>query len=224
MKERRADEFYSVHTGYPAILFGNGPSLRMVEGYERILNHDFITIGMNRSWQVYPNPNYHAVMFHYEHLDDLKQGKWIPSPGCTIWAFKDYCELALREVDRGNVVYVPSVANPDNELHQYNLAGMISCDVADGSFADMTGHFALEIALYLGCDPIYLVGYDLYGGHFNDKLKPEEEWREIQIDLFDLAAAQIKAEFTRQHVYNLNPDSMIEGFEKKEIEDVLGTR
>jgi len=222
MKQRRADEYYHVHSNYPAIIFGNGPSLDLVKGHEAVLNREFITIGMNRSWRVYPNPNYHVVMFHWEHLDDLSKGKWVPSTGCTIWAFKDYCEMYLREVSQGNVVYVPSVANPDEEMHNYNLAGMLSCDVAEGSFADMTGHFGLEVALYLGCNPIYLVGYDLYGGHFDDKLKPEDEWREVQVELFEYAAKQIKDEFKDRQVYNLNPNSVIEGFEKKEITEVLG--
>jgi hypothetical protein len=220
MKEQRADTYYNVHSNYPAVVLGNGPSLELVRGYERNLNHDFITIGMNRSWKVYPNPNYHAIMFHYEHLQDLQDGKWVPTSGCTVWAFKHYCEMWLRDVDQGKVVYVPSVAEPDNDMHQYNLAGMLSCDLAEASFADMTGHFGLEIALYLGCDPIYLVGYDLYGGHFDDKLKPEDEWREVQVDLFEYSAKQIKDEFS-QRVYNLSPDSVIEGFEKREIKDVI---
>jgi hypothetical protein len=191
----------------------------MVKGYEEEISKQFITIGMNTSWQVMKT-KYHAIMFHYEQLDDLKKKKWEPR-GVTLWAYKNYCEMWLREVDVGNVVYVEAVADPQSDMHEFNSAGMLSLDVSECSYADMTGQFALEIALYMRCNPIYLIGFDLYGGHFNDKLKPEDEWREIQIDFMNMSAEQIKKDWPDIKIYNLNPESAIEGFEKVAFEDVI---
>jgi len=219
MREDYAVNYFNIHKNKPAIILGNGPSLNNIRGHEEYIKSNFITIGMNTSWQLMQT-QYHIIMFHYEHLEDLKRGKWVPK-NCILWAFKDYCEMVLRDINEGTVIYVPSVADPKNEMHQYNYAGMISTDISDCSYADMTGHFALEVAVWMRCNPIYLIGFDLYGGHFNDKLKPEDEWRGIQVDLMDMAAAQLKQELPQIKIYNLNPESAIEGFEKKELGDVL---
>jgi hypothetical protein len=141
--------------------------------------------------------------------------------GKTLWTYKDYSEMWVREVNEGSVVYVTSVADPRTELHKYNIAGLISLDLSECSYADMTGMFALEIALWMRCDPIFLIGYDLYGGHFANGWRPEDEWREIQIEMFDMTAEQIDLEAPWASIYNCNPESRISGFKKIEFEEAL---
>jgi hypothetical protein len=220
MREVSAANYSNMHSNQPTIILGNGPSLTKIKGHEEEIRDRFVTIGMNTSWQIMMT-QYHAIMFHYEHLEDLKKKKWEPK-GVTLWTYKHYSEMWVREVDIGNVIYVEAVADPQSDMHEFNSAGMLSLDVSECSYADMTGQFALEIALYMRCNPIYLIGFDLYGGHFNDKLKPEDEWREIQIEFMDISAAQIRKDWSDIKVYNLNPESAVEGFEKLEFEDVIG--
>lgn len=220
MKHRNAEDYFNVHKDQPALILGNGPSLNEIKGYEEYILNNFVTIGMNRSWRILQT-KYHAIMFHYEHLDELKRGLWKPEPNSVLWAFKDYCEMWLREVDQGSVIYVPSVADPQDDMHQFNFGGLISSDLSENSYADMTGHFALEVALWMRCKPIYLIGFDLYGGHFDDKLRPDDAGREMQIDLFDYTAEHIKTDFKWAEVYNLSEKSAITGFEKKALSEVL---
>lgn len=174
---------------------------------------------MNQSWKFMPT-EHHCIMFHKDQLEDLK--KWDVSR-TTLWLFKDYCEMFVRDVKYKSVVYVPSVADPHSEMHQYNQFGLISNSLDDASFADMTGHFAIEVALWMRCNPIYLIGFDLYGKHFcSDKHGiVEEEWQDIQVDMWDDTARQIKLEFKWSTVYNLSPESRISGFEKVGLDGFL---
>lgn len=217
MKELQAVDYYSIHKGEPTLVIGNGPSANQIKDYTQVIKNKYITIGMNRSWQLI-DADYHVIMFHREHLDDLVKYKY---PLSTLWCFKDYCEMWVREIEYGNVVYVPSVADPKDPMHQFNLAGMISLDLSENSYADMTGMFALEVALWMRCDPIYLIGFDLYGGHFCDKEKPEDEWRDIQVEIFDMTCEQVADEASWASVYNCNPESRITQLPKVKFEDIL---
>ena len=219
MIERNAVDYFAKHRGMPAFVIGNGPSASNLIGYDAYVKDNFVTIGMNRSWQLIDS-QYHVIMFHHEHLEDLKRNKF-STKGVTLWTYKDYSEMWVREVEEGDVIYVPSVADPRNEMHQFNLAGMISLDLSECSYADMTGMFALEVALWLRCDPIFLIGYDLYGGHFCDSWKPEDEWQSVQVDLFDLTAEQIEVEAPWASIYNCNQKSRILGFKKLDLEVAL---
>jgi len=219
MYERQATAYFARHRGQPALIIGNGPSANLVAAHKEEIKKKFITIGMNRSWQLIDS-KYHVIMFHWEHLNDLAKHKF-PTKNVTLWTYKDYSEMWVREVNDGDVIYVPSVADPKNEMHQYNIAGMISLDLSDCSYADMTGMFALEVALWMRCDPIFLIGFDLYGGHFGDKLAPESEWRDVQVELFDMTADQIDREAPWASVYNCNPESRISGFKKITFEEAL---
>ena len=219
MKEQPAVDFFAAHRGQPAILLGNGPSLNWVKDKALDLS-PFVKIGMNRSWEIVPDFDYHCIMFHYEHLTDLQKRKF-SMQNKVLWTYKDYTEMWVRDINEGSVIYVPAVCDPKSPLHEYNIAGLISTDLSDCSYADMTGHFALEVALWMRCDPIYLLGFDFYGGHFCDKLKPEEDWREMQIELFELAAAQIRAEVPWANIYNLNPESRVRGFDFIDFEEIM---
>jgi hypothetical protein len=219
-KEVSAEEYFARYKGQPAIIFGNGPSLKLLESHKDWINHRFVTIGMNQSWKFMP-ADYHCIMFHKDQLEELKQ--WDVS-NTHLWLFKDYCEMFVRDVNYAKVTYVPSVADPQSELHQYNQFGMVSSHLDDASFADMTGHFALEVALWMRCNPIYLIGYDLYGKHFckDNHGRVEEEWQDIQVEMWDMTAEQIHLDFKWASVYNLSPDSRISGFTKFTAEELEG--
>jgi hypothetical protein len=160
-------------------------------------------------------------MFHYEHLEDIVEQKW-NTQGSFIWAYKGHCEKYLDKVRVGSVIYVDdSIFREQGELRDTQISGLISIQLDEGSSADMTGHFALEVALWLKCNPIYLIGYDCYGAHFCDEITPEDGWQSIQADMFDQTAEQLKLDAEDVKIYNLSPKSSIQGFEKKTIEEVF---
>jgi hypothetical protein len=221
MQETPITTFTANHRNEPAILLGNGPSLELLKPYkDHLIEARIVQIGMNKSWKLWPT-QYHCIMFHKEHLQDLVDKKW--QTHGVLFAYKDHCESFLNKVPTGNVVYVhDSLFRQDSpNLHDSQMAGLISTYLDEGSSADMTGHFAIEVALWLKCNPIYLIGYDLYGGHFCDENKPEDEWQETQVFLFEETAVQLKLEFPALKVFNLSPKSLIEGFDKLSLEEVF---
>lgn len=222
MQSQPIDTYYANHKGQAGILLGNGPSLELLRPYREYLNRSgVVQIGMNQSWRLWPTLH-HCVMFHFEHLQDIQEQKW-PIQGSFIWAYKGHCEEYLDKVKAGNVIYIDdSIFRTQGDLRDTQISGLISIQLDEGSSADMTGHFALEVALWLGCNPIYLIGYDCYGAHFCDSNKPEEDYQEVQADLFDQTAIQLKLEKPEIKIVNLNPDSLIREFEKKTLEEVFG--
>lgn len=219
MNQQPIDSFYANHKKEPAILLGNGPSLKLLRPYKESLT-GFVQIGMNKSWKLWPTL-YHCIMFHYEHLEDLVAKAWNPK-GTFLWAYKDHCEKYLDKVQEGNVIYVDdSIFRDEGDLKDTQISGLISTQLDEGSSADMTGHFALEVALWMKCNPIYLIGYDLYGEHFDSDISPDRLAQEIQADMFDQTAGQLKLDVEDVEVYNLSPDSIITGFEKKSIKEVF---
>ena len=88
-----------------------------------------------------------------------------------------------------------------------------------------SGFGALSLAICLGANPIYLLGYDM--SHKNGKshwhkghpLKQKEHTVQNFIKYFDKAAPQIAARKIK--VINLNPKSGLNCFPKRNPEDVL---
>ncbi len=219
MQAQPINTFYANHKKEPAILLGNGPSLELLRPYQGQLE-GFCQIGMNKSWKLWPTLH-HCIMFHYEHLEDLVARAWNPR-GTFLWAYKNHCEKYLDKVQEGNVIYVDdSVFRAQGDLKDTQIFGLISIQLDEGSSADMTGHFALEVALWMKCNPIYLIGYDLYGEHFDSDISPDRLDQEIQTDMFDETAKQLKLDMPEVEIYNLSPDSTIQGFEKKTLEEVF---
>ncbi len=83
---------------------------------------------------------------------------------------------------------------------------------------DNSGYAALNLAVCLGANPIYLLGFDCK--HTNGKshwhaghVMGQEEWRaEKWVKYFDIAAEKLAP--SKFRVVNLNPNSAIECFEK----------
>ena len=90
---------------------------------------------------------------------------------------------------------------------------------------DNSGYAALNLAVCLGANPIYLLGFDCkhengrshwHDGHIQ---KQEEERAKKWVKRFNVAAETLAP--TKLQVVNLNPDSALECFEKMWPEEVL---
>ena len=84
-----------------------------------------------------------------------------------------------------------------------------------GSSIVHCGTFALEIAVWMGFNPIYLLGLDMILGenHFYDNGPGSpEKVRKKQWFLWDTCAEQIKQQRPGIKIYNANPNSMAKGF------------
>lgn len=86
----------------------------------------------------------------------------------------------------------------------------------------LSGLTAIHIAIRIGCDEIYLLGYDMKGGHIYDPdlllHKDDNQFRKT------MARFQFFKDMQDQYgykIFNCNPDSAIDIFPFVKLEDVL---
>jgi hypothetical protein len=153
----------------PALLLANGPSLHV----PHLCDFEHVTIGVNRSWMVHP-ASYHVVLEHdqvneaprlYEYL--AKRGRLI-AQGMNAAAWPEGTIL-LQE-------YRSTFDRWSWDLTQ----GAVSGWEGAGSVA----YVALQLAVWMGCRPVYFVGLDLGGPKFDGSPAHAEG----QAKLFDTAA------------------------------------
>lgn len=167
-------ELHNTESG-PVALLGNGLSLYSLDlrGWAARMP----LFGINRSWEMaetrwrcyVDRPHHEAIArgqapapkiaFHPEGM--IPRKVHIPPMPCETVAVK----------------WLPRLHDfrPPTPFRGLELSG--------GSYCHFAGFFALEIVTWLGFNPIYLLGYDGSGGHFNDPMleRPENEtemWNE----------------------------------------------
>ena len=151
----------NLYAGRPITVISTGTSLR---GFDFRRLDGKLTIGINRVIEYY-NPSIFFcvdVTAHQTHANALRgfNGMIIAGPN------------AAQTRTHSNVFEVP------HNVATFELNGQLHCqDVpvgrsfGDGLFGTGAGCTALHAAILLGCDPIYLLGYDFYeqnGRHFDE--------------------------------------------------------
>lgn len=137
-----------------------------------------------------------------------------------------HCMLDSREynaeIEQGR--WKPKVLfrfDPTRRQHGVELPGL------NLMVSTMTGLLAMQVAVFLGCNPIYLIGYDCGFGeaHFQtgDVNGPFCEANDPRINRtrsawhFTEVARRLHAALPETKVYNLSPESSIEVFDKKPL-------
>lgn len=163
--------FRGRHAGEPCAVLGNGPTLAD-HGHRDIPCQ---IIGTNRSWTILP-ADYHIIA-ERKHFDVWKgmattlvrgplftAGDMGLSERChTIPLLRDGTTFS-RDMEQGVVVSI-------------GRAGSVV-------FA------AIQLAVYLGFGPIYLLGVDLYGDHFDGT--PASKELHLQNELFRLVPKDVE--------------------------------
>jgi len=199
--------------GEPVLILGTGPSLDQLRDTEDI---GISTMTMGRSWRKGFSST-HVLNSKADYWDEVIEGrlrpdlivKLIPNMLTAINAYKyhkslDHC--------------------PPTVFIDFHFTGSddfpLSLDLTQGSAARWLGVLAMEVALWMGYSPIYLIGYDCGDeGHFiYDRPKrrggPEHQRpptpNQPITTWFNRHAATIQE---RAQVVNLNPDSHLRCFE-----------
>lgn len=189
---------YNIHEGQRCLLLGNGLSLERLD-LDRI-SPNITVIGMHRTWRQI-NPTYHVILRRREYFDEILRGDWIPA-GMIITKRS----MAGRLADKlpCDVVAVRSRGVLTRE-------GEMTFDLRRGSAAVMCGQLALEVAVWMGFTTIYLVGFDLSGGHaFTDDPEPEHHLRARQLRIMTRAWLDVAKERPGIAVVNLAQASFTE--------------
>lgn len=193
------EQFRDFHKGDPVLVLGNGPSLDTVD-FTRVKIH---TIGIHRSWTKIVSP-YHVILRQNRWWDEIERGEWIPN---VVWA-----RAEPRWFDGRRDSFVVRVKGRTPVIHKAAAGfGRFSFDLyQDGTWQHNAGLLAIEVAAYMGFNPIYLVGFDIEGGHFgggDDEAK--DNVKTLQVNLFRAGAVYIARERPNLRIANLNPASRI---------------
>lgn len=218
----KIEDYRNAHQGEPACLLGNGPSLLRSDLGELRQNH--LLVGINKSWTHGLAP-YHCAI-SWEHIQDLCEGKYSPGvwtcgifvPGVLFMREAMFSQRA-QGVLKGWGGTVVSLKQPQRSADQV----WFSADMSSGLHSAFGGMMAIEIALWFGCDPIYLLGYDAHnveGHHWCPGDGNRSANRRKQVEYLKPVAAYAARIGAR--VYNANPDSAIPHFEFRQPELVAG--
>lgn len=205
-------EFYHVMrdgawAGHRAFVVGGGPSLR---GFDWGLLKGELTIGVNRAFEKFEA----GIMFSmdtrlwafYEHgqLGEEAKERYRTYKGNRVWSVHNGNFILPEEV---YVVKRPA----GGELYRVGT-------VRELGSANNSGYGALNLALALGADPIYLLGFDMRGDgqggqawwHEGYPARQSESVYRKMITHINQLAKNIRG----VRVVNLNPGSALNSFPK----------
>jgi hypothetical protein len=201
----------------PAFIVGGGPSL---EGFDYKLLRGRRTIGINREYEFF-NP---TILFSMDtrFLNWALTGKYGEAARRRFDDFRGYrCWLLTYVASlRSDIFIVPALGNYQMAMHMFPMTS------AEGiGHGNNSGYGALNLAVVLGADPIYLLGFDMkhsngkthhHGGH---PVPQSPAHLENFKKHFNFAALVLKKEGRR--VFNLNPDSALDCFPKMAPQEAL---
>jgi len=202
--------------GGRAFLVGGGPSLKNFDW--DFLKYE-LSIGINRAFEYY-DP---TILFSMDYrlwgwiesnkLGDRSREAFLRSTAMKTWLRTSDYDLAPE------IYYLKCHPNPN---------GMSPSIVEGLGHGQNSGFAALNLAICLGANPIYLLGYDMHGEGdsqvwFHDGYPSVQGSRVYENfrGFFDKAAPWIKE---RTRVINLSEESALECFEKGKLADVPQVR
>lgn len=190
---------------------GGGESLK---GFDFNRLDKYNTIGCNH------------VGFQYKELKNLVflDEKFYKKNKDNIDKFKGHIYCHIRAVPEGFKLDNMTLIETHYKEPFYNLDNIY--------LGGISGLTALDIACYNAYinEEIYLLGYDLYGGHFYQDKIPEEDkdmsvWEEPIVDVSrwvsKFALFEKYAKKYGSKIVNCNPESRIRCFEFADIDEVL---
>lgn len=217
MKQGRIEDYIQAHRGEPACLLGNGPSL--LEWDIKQLRRDHVLVGINKSW-TQGQAFYHCAIA-WEHVQDLIDGKY--SPGRWVGDTFESGVLFMREAmfsqrAEGALKNWAGTVVPLAQPQRNGSQTWFSADMSQGLHSSFGGQMAIELALWLGCSPFYLLGYDAHNveGHHHSKDANSSANRQKHVEYLKPVAAY--AERVGAKVYNANENSAIPHFEFRKPE------
>lgn len=210
-------------SGKPCFIVGGGPSLKDFD-WTKLKGHR--TIGVNRAFERFEPTIIFSMDTDFidwvrnDMYSRVKDGaetktKFLASKAYKVW-------LRMTPVKLPENFFIVRVA----KNYFYGLRNFTLQSMQEGiCHGDNSGYAALNLAVCLGANPIYLLGFDCKHengrSHWHDgHIRKQKEKRVAKwIKRFNLAAEKLAT--TEFRVVNLNPDSALECFEKMAPERIL---
>lgn len=149
-RPRSVDHYRNYLLGAQCLILANGPSLR--EAVDKPMPQDLVTIGVNQSWRLFPNAELHvAADFSQQSFEGAEDFYRMKSSRGELFA----TEAWFRGVP---IKLLPPGATWSSDLN-YGA-------VLDRNGVGSVTYLALQLAWWLGCQPIYICGLDLEGPKF----------------------------------------------------------
>ena len=197
--------YLDVHVGESCAVLGNGPSLITHDLTRLTCKH----IGVNRSWKLIQS-TYHVVA-DIEHLREYFAGQW-DTRLLFSWRLPHKKFQAMRTPEKDN-----KVRWADRHHHDWIVQ-------SKRPWSGFSGIAAVELAVWMGFDPIYLIGYDLHdkeGKFYPTNAGRLGESHASQRKLFEERSAC----FTKPvQIYNCNEASALTCFPHKSVEEVMSAK
>lgn len=194
--------------GRRAFVVGGGPSLRGFD-FSRLRGERIIAV--NRAFEVLP---FAEILFS---MDYRYYGYAVRTA-----AFREF---------RGRKVWLDTMGYPYVGVETLRMSSVegLSWSLASGlATGANSGHGAVNLALLLGADPVYLLGFDFAedekGSHFHSGypfVRKDGKLDEYRTRL-EAIAPDVLAKGRR--IVNLSPASKLEGFPRERFEDLPRTR
>jgi hypothetical protein len=210
----RLGNFKGFLSGHGIAILGNGPSILDIVAEHDLSYLQVLSLGVNRSWKLKASA-YHIVA-DLEHLHEYYKDLWDAMYVFTwrdprneefdpvrsnakdeklVWCRSDYPEWSVMPKERGK-----------------------NC-----LWSNFAGTAAVELAIWLGANPIWLLGYDLHEGEgkFYHEEEPEDgygAYNAKQLEAFDLIAPHIPKGV---EIFNCNPDSALKHFPYRDVKEIM---
>ncbi len=178
---------------------GTGPSL---EGFDFLMLDGEDTIAINHAVRFFEP----TLVFWSDHDLEPELTEAILNSEASRWSLDERSEIPYTFIVKGN-------GGPTNNLD-------------DGLFyAQNSGLPALNLAILMGYDPIYLLGLDMGSDNVKTHFYPGDRWvpnctYEYQAKFYDYFHHE-RYDMSMPMVYNCSPISKIKCFPFKDIREVL---
>lgn len=196
------ESFMGRHNGQVCAILANGETL----GLHDLSLLKCVTLGVNHSWDRHWS-DYHVIADYSQymryaasHAKLLAEGRLyerIAKPGLNYFD---------EQIAAGRLFTVGTAPLPGSiklQMHTKNRIGgrtpdAFSLDITTGIRVGIrnigsAAYVALQVAVSMGCDPVYMLGLDLHGNHYHGEWDGNPEALRQQDELFGYARAILEA-------------------------------
>jgi hypothetical protein len=203
--------------GRPAVCIGGGPSLI---GFDWHRLDGWLTIGVNRVFECH-DPTIIFTMDRTFYVN-VMQGRYGPAAQ-EAWAKSLALKALLKAANRPGLDGVFSIP-----IYRSYAHGRLtfSFNMATGlGHGNNSGYGALNLAVCLGANPIYLLGYDMKHSagrsHWHEGHPRPQREHTVASFILGFNRASLEIAHRSISVVNLNPDSALKCFEFRDVNMIL---